>query len=462
MSDATEQRKSWAARVLRALHPQQPSKGQALVEFALGAVVLFMVIFGIIDMARLIQAQVTVNNAARTAVRWAITGQQDKVGTTWISRTVTMRQVVTDTLAGLALSDTNDQRVYGFHQADITASYGHPDGGQPGDEVDIYVYYNLALVTPLINAVFPSILVTAKEAGINEQWGAVQNFDHANIPPAPTPRATWTPIPTPTRTPTPTNTPGPSPTPTATNTPTVTPTPTNTPTPTRTPDRDAHADRYGTATATPTATRTPTATVTPTATNTPTATRTATNTPTWTPTWTPTITPTPTRTATPTNTPTATRTATPTNTPTNTPTSTRTPTPTRTATPTNTPTNTPTSTRTPTNTPTPLPTPCPLNVNNTVSDIYKNSPYSMSVGGIVKDGCTGAPISGATVTLTINSVQYSTSTGSDGKYSICRDMASNNRSNFSINASAYINGYLTTGSDSGQLSRTNSPGCHRP
>src|SRR3954466_7208865 len=54
------------------------SLGQGLVEFALVAPLLLLVIFGIIDMARIIQAQVTINNSARQGIRFAITGQQLK------------------------------------------------------------------------------------------------------------------------------------------------------------------------------------------------------------------------------------------------------------------------------------------------------------------------------------------------------------------------------------------------
>lgn len=135
-------------------------------------------------------------------------------------------------------------------------------------------------------------------------------------------------------------TPRPTQTRTPTFTPTATPTASNTPTPSNTPTR--------TATATPSNTGVP---PTATATSTRTATSTATNTPT--------------RTATSTATSTATRTATATSTPSNTPTATRTatitpsPTPSRTATPTSTPTHTTTPTRTSTPSPTRTVTPTP-------------------------------------------------------------------------------------------------------
>jgi Flp pilus assembly protein TadG len=54
--------------------PRPKREGQSLVEFALVAPLILLLVFGIIDIARIIQAQVSVNNAARQAVRFAITG----------------------------------------------------------------------------------------------------------------------------------------------------------------------------------------------------------------------------------------------------------------------------------------------------------------------------------------------------------------------------------------------------
>src|SRR5689334_10854678 len=80
------------------------SIGQSLVEFALVAPILLLVIFGIIDLARIIQAQVTINNAARQAVRFAITGQQLKDNNgTYIRRVDSITTVAKQSLNGLPL-----------------------------------------------------------------------------------------------------------------------------------------------------------------------------------------------------------------------------------------------------------------------------------------------------------------------------------------------------------------------
>jgi Flp pilus assembly protein TadG len=54
-----------------------PRRGQTLVEFALTLPILLMLLFGIIEFGRIFQAWVTIQNAARTAVRYAVTGQYD-------------------------------------------------------------------------------------------------------------------------------------------------------------------------------------------------------------------------------------------------------------------------------------------------------------------------------------------------------------------------------------------------
>src|SRR5689334_17911743 len=79
------------------------ARGQSLVEFALAGLVLFLLIFVIIDVARLIQAQVTISNAARQAVRYAVTGKQERTadGRGWITRTLTIERIANDSLAGL-------------------------------------------------------------------------------------------------------------------------------------------------------------------------------------------------------------------------------------------------------------------------------------------------------------------------------------------------------------------------
>lgn len=167
------------------------STGQSIVEFALIAPVLLLFIFGIIDMARLIQAQVTVSNAARTGVRWASTGQRElnPDGVTYKDRIVSIKEKTKAALTGLPLSTTSYPDEFGFYSIDLNPS----DGAGPNEHVEMRVYYNVEMLTPLVNLVLPRVLVKGYERGINEEWGAVQTFNHASLPPAPPEPPTWTP-----------------------------------------------------------------------------------------------------------------------------------------------------------------------------------------------------------------------------------------------------------------------------
>ncbi|GAB4526497.1 MAG: hypothetical protein Kow0063_00810 [Anaerolineae bacterium] len=63
------------------------TRGQSLVEFALILPILLLLILGIIEGARIIWAYITVQNAAREAARYAITGQPyDESGNPWTLR----------------------------------------------------------------------------------------------------------------------------------------------------------------------------------------------------------------------------------------------------------------------------------------------------------------------------------------------------------------------------------------
>ena len=63
------------------------TKGQSLVEFALILPILLLLILGIIEGARIIWAYITVQNAAREAARYAVTGQPyDDLGNPWTLR----------------------------------------------------------------------------------------------------------------------------------------------------------------------------------------------------------------------------------------------------------------------------------------------------------------------------------------------------------------------------------------
>ncbi len=91
--------------------PPSPSstrrrRGQALAEFALTLPILLLLLFGIIEFARIFQAWVTLQNAARTAARYAITGQVEAAELEKIADTYA---ISVGNTAAAAAADTRNQ-----------------------------------------------------------------------------------------------------------------------------------------------------------------------------------------------------------------------------------------------------------------------------------------------------------------------------------------------------------------
>jgi hypothetical protein len=111
--------------------PKGGDKGQSLVEFALVLPVLALFLMGIIDLGRIISAQLIVSEAARDAARYASVGNDDlQVGQTVSSDTNMLGKSVTWTVSP---SDTNRQS---------------------GDSVTVAVSDTVSIFDPLLAAVF--------------------------------------------------------------------------------------------------------------------------------------------------------------------------------------------------------------------------------------------------------------------------------------------------------------------
>ena len=134
-------------------------RAQSLVEFALILPVLILLIFGLIDFARVFQAYVTLENAAREAGRYAVTGQ--RMTSLSLDREESIRKVGHDAIIGLprrtgsgtpmrtnVSSDTS-----GFWQIDFSDKDGNDTPGQSGEMVHIRVSYTLEMMTPPIRAI---------------------------------------------------------------------------------------------------------------------------------------------------------------------------------------------------------------------------------------------------------------------------------------------------------------------
>lgn len=85
----------------------QNKRGQALVEFALILPLLVILVFGIIEMARLMQAWITLQNSARAAARWASIGavKWEIFDVTFDPATTPRDQAVLDGIVPCVLTD---------------------------------------------------------------------------------------------------------------------------------------------------------------------------------------------------------------------------------------------------------------------------------------------------------------------------------------------------------------------
>ena len=223
------------------------SPGQALVEFALIISVLLMMIFLIIESARILWAWNTVQNAAREGARYAITGQADQPdcavdfglpkfvvpGERDVCEDLRLASVINKAhshLAGLPLNEESvafeDDDYYNIEVwgVDQSGQLQYDFAGIPSNPVIVRVTYRVPIITPFFTPILPSIPVFGQETLNNETFGNLggSGSDAAalppNLPPVPTPGVTPSPTPVP-----PTETPGPIPT--ASNTPSATPTP---------------------------------------------------------------------------------------------------------------------------------------------------------------------------------------------------------------------------------------------
>lgn len=117
--------------------------GSSLVEFALVAMMFFVLVFGIIDFGRLFFVQMTVQHALREAGRFAVTGNHlpdPNDPSRQLSRVNSIMEVARQAAAGIDISSIQ-----------ITSARGGTgNAGGPGDTVTVSLTTDLRLFTPLI------------------------------------------------------------------------------------------------------------------------------------------------------------------------------------------------------------------------------------------------------------------------------------------------------------------------
>jgi len=287
--------KSNYLKIIERLQRKPARIGQAITEFALILPVLLLLIFGIIEFARVFQAYLVIDNAARFGVRYAVTGEYnpvycqdtadgpDKYGVDGpcagaaknaeedSARLLSIYDVVRGSAGSIAVHyyynvingyspsmppegdttpgtfivsvcssrtgfvfDETTRRCRDAVSENFMDDAGNPEEGET--RVIVSITFQHPLILPYLSSNWPSVRLHAERSGILEHFRVARVLGlppDVNVYLTKTPTQTNTPTSTPT--PTPTDTPTATPTPTATSTPTVTNTPIPTDTPTITP-----------------------------------------------------------------------------------------------------------------------------------------------------------------------------------------------------------------------------------
>jgi len=126
-------------------------RGAGLIEFALGAMVLFMILFGVLSLCFAFYSYNVVSESAREATRYAIVRGSACTGFTDCS--ITAAQIQTH-VKGLGFPGINRSRL-----TTTTAWAAYPAGGacspsascnNPGNQVTVTVTYTFPLAIPFV------------------------------------------------------------------------------------------------------------------------------------------------------------------------------------------------------------------------------------------------------------------------------------------------------------------------
>jgi Flp pilus assembly protein TadG len=190
------------------------------VEFTIGAVAFLTVVFGALEVARLLWTHNALSDATRRGARYAVTHQAS-------DEAEVINMVAYGNAAG-----TGAPVVYGLTDDMVNVQY------KPSPATGIYSYPGGTVTVSVTGFQFKLLVpIVGQTISMPDYHTTLTAESAGQVPPdfVPTPVPTPTPAPTPTPTPTPVPTVTPTPAPTATPTPAPTPTPTATPTPTPTP-----------------------------------------------------------------------------------------------------------------------------------------------------------------------------------------------------------------------------------
>jgi len=120
----------------------RPTRGQALVETAIGIVLLMLLTFSVVDAAMLFFAYLTLQNGVTAASRFGVTGQDPNDDDHPTRHEDSIKRVMRDATPGLTLENGE----FTFYNI-TTQSSGT---GGPNDIIQVTVTHPLSLISPMV------------------------------------------------------------------------------------------------------------------------------------------------------------------------------------------------------------------------------------------------------------------------------------------------------------------------
>lgn len=155
----------------RRVRRRRGESAQALAEFSLIAPLVFLIIFGIVDLSRAMQSYVMLQEAARSGARYAVTGRADCTGVTTQTRDNCIKQQVTALTKSLNHSSTISTSFESWTFPTYVDPPTANSAGNPCDTVQVKVTYDYHPMTPIFNRIISHVPMSASERMVNEPFG---------------------------------------------------------------------------------------------------------------------------------------------------------------------------------------------------------------------------------------------------------------------------------------------------
>ena len=145
--------------------------GQALAEFALVLPIVTLIIFGLVDLSRAMQSYVTIQEAARSAARYAVTGRTDCTGVTTQNRMNCIAHEVAVRTASLNNASSITSSIESWSYPNYADPATPDSAGNQCDAVQVTVSYNYTPMTPIFNRLIPHVPMSSSDRMVNEPFG---------------------------------------------------------------------------------------------------------------------------------------------------------------------------------------------------------------------------------------------------------------------------------------------------